>query len=310
MSDDKKEFAENPFDPHKIKPEDIARIFYVNDVPLIPVISKRGLLLGILKKNDLISELSDIERTEKLSIDKFVTKLAKKMSFEELIPYGNIKEYTVINIFGEIQGKWSRLQLFSAVESPDKKVSRKEEIENQKEDQILEWIIYLILEYIPRPLYAINDRGSTIFYNSLFEDIYIKKFNKSEVDSKSVEKSLKRSASNEIFSENSNNDMIFYNKDLDIYYEKIPMYSRSKIVGYLIFCDIIKEQTGGIIPGINMKGMSLEESLKSFERFLLVKTLENEKDLNSAAEKLKISRRSMKNKMNTYGITFNNSKEK
>ncbi|HON80198.1 MAG TPA: CBS domain-containing protein, partial [Spirochaetota bacterium] len=69
-----KEFNENPYDPGKTKPEDIMRIFFVNNVPIIPVTSKSGLLIGILRKEDLVSELSDIERVRQQKTDQFISK--------------------------------------------------------------------------------------------------------------------------------------------------------------------------------------------------------------------------------------------
>ena len=191
--DELKEFSENPFDPEKVKPEDLVRLFYIHDVPVIPVVSRRGYLMGIIRKKDVISELSDIDRSRQLKTDKFITKLAHKMNFEDLLPYGKIREFVVINIFGEVQGKWPRSKLFAACEMYNQLPEKEESPDNQKEEQILEWIIYLILEFIPRPLYAINEKGSTIFYNSHFEDLYLKKFGVDEVDTKQVEKSLGRS---------------------------------------------------------------------------------------------------------------------
>ena len=159
---DTKEFEENPFDHQNKRPEDVVRLFYLHDVPVIPVVSKRGMLLGILRKENVIAELSDIERVEKLKIDEFITRLAARMSFDDLLPYGKIKEFIVINIFGEEQGTWSRLQLFSACDT-SRGSAPEAEIRKQQEDQALEWMIYLILEHIPRALYALNSNGSTIF---------------------------------------------------------------------------------------------------------------------------------------------------
>ena len=42
-------FDESPYSPEIKKPEDIVRLFYVHNVPILPVVSKRGILLGILK---------------------------------------------------------------------------------------------------------------------------------------------------------------------------------------------------------------------------------------------------------------------
>ena len=61
---------------------------------------KRGILLGILSKEKVISELSDIERVNRQKIDDFITKVLRKMTLDDLLPLvGNIKEFVVINLF-------------------------------------------------------------------------------------------------------------------------------------------------------------------------------------------------------------------
>ena len=191
------ELKENPYSNTK-GPEEIVRLFYSNNVPVLPVVSKRGILLGILLKEKVISELSDIERSVGRKIDDFIMKIIKKVSLDDLLPIvGNIKEFTVINLFGEVFGKWSRMELFAACEQIKIKMAEKE-AEKQKEEQVLEWMIYLVLEHIPRPLYAVNKQGKTIFYNSYFEDLYIDNMGK-DVDTQFVEKSLADSGQNDFF---------------------------------------------------------------------------------------------------------------
>ncbi|MCL2026020.1 MAG: hypothetical protein FWG92_04355, partial [Leptospirales bacterium] len=57
--------SENPYSANGKQTSDIVRLFYINDIPIIPVVSKRGVLLGILKKDDVIAELSDLDRSAK-----------------------------------------------------------------------------------------------------------------------------------------------------------------------------------------------------------------------------------------------------
>lgn len=305
MQDSLKEFDENPYNPEKVKPEDIIRIFFINDIPLIPVVSNRGVLLGVLNKDDAISELSDIERVNKQKTDQFIDKLLKKMSFDDLLPYvAENKEFVTINLFGEIQGKWSRLELLAAGDQGKHKKSVEREIEKQKEDQILEWMIYLILEHIPRALYAINEKGKTIFYNSYFEDMFTEKMGK-ELDIKTVEASLNNTDENELFyRKDGDSEVYFYNKKLQFYYEKVPFKSKDKIVGFLIYCDKgLNESPGFSLPGIDIKDMSLHQILDSIERLVVVDTIkEKDHDIQMVAKSLKISRKSLLRKIEKYGI--------
>ncbi len=297
------EFEENPYNPESKGPEEIVRLFYLNNVPILPVVSKRGLLLGILTKESVISELSDIERVGKQKIDAFVMKILKKISLDDLLPVaGNVKEFPVVNLFGEVYGKWSRLELFSACEksggSPDKEVLK------HREEQILEWMIYLVLEHIPRALYAINDKGKTIFFNNHFEDIF-SNIDGKEVDTKFVENSLANPKRNDFFyRKKDSKDMYFYNKDMNFYYEKIPLVSDNKNVGYLIFVDkSLGESSASILPGVEMNAMSLNEMLESVERSIIVDSLrQNGNNIKETAKSLKLVPKALTNKIEKHGI--------
>jgi transcriptional regulator with PAS, ATPase and Fis domain len=301
-SEEKREFEENPFNPENRRPEDVVRLFYTNNVPLIPVISKRGILIGILKKEDLISELSDLERVKKLKIDEFITRLAKKMTLDELLPYGGMKEFTVINIFGEPQGAWSRLQLFTASEMPERSGAAATDTAQQKEEQVLEWMIYLILEHIPRALYAVNINGKTLFYNSHFEDLYRRHFKK-DVDVEFVEQTLGNGEKNELLSGAKSDDLLFFNSDLKMHYEKIPLLSKRKKVGFLFYCSLADDVKGGsLIPGVDVRSKSLDDIMGAVERIVLVDLIHNKKDLAAVAKSLKISQKSLNHKVKKHGI--------
>ena len=292
---------ENPFSLDDKSPADIMHIFYNHDIPIIPVVSKRGILLGILKKEDVISELSDISRGEKYTIDRFITQLAKKMSFEELLPFGAIRSFPVINLFGEHSESWTRLQLFAAAEKLSV-TEVGEEVQSQKEEQVIDWFIYLILEHIPRPLYALNDKGKTMFYNSLFELLYNQKINSGEVDTPFVETTIHDVDKNDFIS-GEDEELYFYNKDFDSKYEKVPLITNKQKVGYLLYFDDNRSKESGltISPG-KIAITSLDDILSEVEKQIITSKIRENKDLKSAADALKISRGSLTNRMKKLGI--------
>ena len=289
---------ENPYGEKK--PEDIVRIFYIHDVPILPVVSKRKILLGILKKEDVIAELSDMARTENIKIDKFVADLAKKMTFEEVLSYCTLKEFPTINLFGEPQGTWSRIQLMSVCDGMAMSAEKVED--DQSDNQVMEWMIFLVLEHIPRPLYAVNKNGKTVFYNSLFEDNFKLNLNM-DVSTEYVEKTLQNGNKNEIISSKSAETIRFYNKDLKMYYEKVPMKSSGEKVGYLIYFDSgLSEHEDFVISGMDITGMALLEILDVVERQVLVATLSKESDLQKAAKSLSITKQVLFTKIKKYKI--------
>lgn len=297
------EFEENPFNTGAKGPEEIVRLFYVNDVPVLPVVSKRGLLLGILSKERVISELSDLERTGNQKIDDFITNILQKMSLDELLPVaGNIKEFVVINLFGEVAGKWSRLDLFSACEQS--KGKKDNEVRMQKDEHAIEWLVYLVLEHIPRALYAVNHKGKTFFYNSLFEDLFMEQMGK-DVDPAFVEKSFSNPDKNEFFyRDKGKKDIYFFNKDMNFYYERIPLTSENKKVGFLNFIDKnFNETSGAKFPGVDFNTMSYDEILQSVERSILVNCIQqNNNDLDKTAKKIKLTKKTFLKKIEVLGI--------
>lgn len=301
-----KEFNDNPYDPGKTKPEDIMRIFFVNNVPVIPVSSKSGLLVGILRKEDLVSELSDIERVRQQNTDQFISKLTRKVTLDDLLPYvAKTKEFTVINIFGEVQGRWSRLDLLEAAEKNSKRKLSETEIEKQREEQVLEWIIYLILEHIPRALYALNQNGKTIFFNSNFEELYLQAM-KAEIDIDFIEKSLNNPDKNDFFYRHKNEEMYFYNKDMDFYYEKVPLMNKDEKLGFLIFCDKLNAMPSSLVPADDsLKDKPLQEKLEFLERMILVETLNDcNCDHSEVCRKLNISKQFLLKKIKKYDINY------
>ncbi|MBN1531248.1 MAG: hypothetical protein JXA20_01165 [Spirochaetes bacterium] len=297
-------FDENPYDPSRKRPEDLVRLFYQHNVPIIPVVSKRGVLIGILKKEDVISELSDIARVEKLAIDGFITKIAARMPLDSLLAYGKVREFIVVNIFGEVQGRWSRLQLFTAAESGERE-DAPQDVASQKEEQVLEWMIYLILEHIPRALYALNMKHRTIFYNSHFEELYRKRFG-ADVDTHAVEKAFRDARRNRLVKGDREGEHNFFSEDLNCYYEKVPMTSNQKKSGYLIFClnDADQRRVSGIAAG---EGGTLALMLESVERQAIENALERCASLKDTAGSLGMGVKQLQGRMKKLSI---NSKKK
>ncbi len=302
-------FEENPYSPEIKKPEDVVRLFYIHNVPILPVISKRGILLGILKKEDVIAELSDIARST-VKIDEFVQKLAKKMTMDELLPLvTNVNELITIDLFGEVQGRMSRLDLFMAAEGHYEKKDKekaKEEKEIQPKDAVIEWLIYLVLEHIPRALYAVNSNGKTIFFNGHFEEIYTKAFpDAKDVDIAATERILMDASKNDIYTSYVYKRQFFYNKDLKAYYERVLLKSDNKTVGYLFMFerDITKQDL--LVPDIISDTDGIDELLSRAERSILVQALtQSGYDIAQTARILNITVADLKKRIKNYDITL------
>jgi hypothetical protein len=301
-----REFEDNPYNPERKKPEDLVRLFYSNNLPIIPVVSKKGALMGMLLKDDVVSELSDIERGKDRKIDEFITSLYKKMGFDDVLPYiGSVREFVTVNLFGEVQGRWSRVDLLGACESPKEARSGHDDAEHQKEQQVMEWMIYLILEHIPRGLYAVNQNGKTIFYNNHFEELIVKKTGK-DIDIEAVEKLMKDPDINEFYAGRGDSaEICFYNKEMDFFYEKVPLQSEGKTVGFLVYCDReMNADTGVIVSGVNIRGLSLDKITEEVERSCIVDAIKkHDHALDAVARELGVSRQALSGKIKKLRIS-------
>lgn len=296
-----REFEENPFDASKRTAEDVMRVFYQFNVPMVPVMSRRNTLLGVITKDDITSEMSDIARYSSRPVDDFVTKLARKLPLEELLPYLSMaNEFVTINIFGEVQGRLSRAELMASCEGKDG-VCTETEIDESRERQAFDWMIYTILEYIPRALYAVNTQGKTIFFNGHFEEVYRRAFHEHEVDHEMVERVLADNSLNEYIRRDSNTGCSIYrNSDLGVQYEKVPMLSNGNPMGFLIY---FGDPEGlGSVKTVKA-GHTLAEYQSLAERECIVDSIHrNHSDLNAAAKELDISRQTLMKKIDQHRI--------
>lgn len=290
------EYTENPYDTKK-SPADVMRIFFTMQVPLIPVVSQRDVLIGILSKERLTAVMSDIERMSYRKIDRIITDNIRKYSFDEVLPVvSKLREFPVINIFGEMAGKWSRVQLLAACDNAPLLREAEESLAQDKEDKKIEWLVYLILEHIPRPLFAINSYGKMIFYNSHFEDMVLKLSGASEVDVALIEREF-TDASRNLFND-EHGSLSFFNKYLSRSYERVPLDSSEGPAGYLFYFSSQTMQADTV-----RDNQPLNEQIDHYERGILVKTLrENGNDPAKTAAALSLSRQNLEKRLKKHSI--------
>ncbi len=290
------QYTENPYE-NKRSPSDVMRIFFSKQVPLIPVVSQRDVLIGILSKERLTAVMSDIERMSFRKIDRIITDNIRKYTFEEVLPVvREVREFPVINIFGEVSGKWSRVQLLAACDNAQMQRNGEETLAREKEDKKIEWLVYLILEHIPRPLFAINSFGKMIFYNSHFEDMVLRLSGEKDVDVALIEKEF-TDASRNSFSDESGS-LLFFNKYLSRTYERVPLESDEGDAGYLFYFS-----NAGAGGNSSEEESSLGERLDHYERSILVKTLRDcGNDASKAAALLSVSRQNLEKRLKKHAI--------
>lgn len=161
-----------------MKFESLYRHFLLTKATHLPVISEDGELLGLLSKDRVHRELSDLGR-EREDLDEIPLDILENELHENLLLY--FKESTqipVIGLDGEKKDNWDKprfLAAFTRFDSINVRDPKLEEIESKLEKKkenadSVQWFMELILSHFPDGLLATDVNGSTIFYNETFEN--------------------------------------------------------------------------------------------------------------------------------------------
>lgn len=161
-----------------MKFESLYRHFLLTRATHLPVISEAGELLGLLSKDRVHRELSDLGR-EREDLDQIPLDILETELHENLLLY--FKESTqipVIGLDGEKKDNWDKprfLAAFTKLDSSQIRDPKLEEIESKLEKKkenadSVQWFMELILSHFPDGLIATDVTGSTVFYNETFEN--------------------------------------------------------------------------------------------------------------------------------------------
>ncbi|XDD55166.1 helix-turn-helix domain-containing protein [Leptospira sp. WS4.C2] len=160
-----------------MKFESLYRHFLLTRATHLPVISEEGELLGLLSKDRVHRELSDLGR-EREDLDEIPLDILETELHENLILYfKESAQIPVIGLNGEKKDNWDKprfLAAFTKLDALQIRDPKLEEIESKLEKKkenadSVQWFMELILSHFPDGLLATDVTGSTVFYNETFE---------------------------------------------------------------------------------------------------------------------------------------------
>ncbi|XDD43649.1 helix-turn-helix domain-containing protein [Leptospira sp. WS60.C2] len=160
-----------------MKFESLYRHFLLTRASHIPVVGEKGELVGLLSKERVHRELSDLGK-EREDLDQIPIEILETELNESVILY--FKESSlipVIGINGEKIDNWDKPRFLAAFTKLESKQTRdpkletiETKIEKKKENlDSVQWFMELILSHFPDGLFASDVSGNTIFYNESFE---------------------------------------------------------------------------------------------------------------------------------------------
>ncbi|MDF3818298.1 helix-turn-helix domain-containing protein [Leptospira sp. 96542] len=291
----------------------------------LPVVSETGELLGLLSKDRVHRELSDLgaERTDYESIPTEILEL--ELSPNLLLFFKESQEIPVIGHLGERVDYWDKPRFLAAFTKLDAKTNRdpnltsiQTKIEKQKESKdTIHWFMEMILSHFPDGLFATDVSGNSIFYNESFETKILPK--PALGDSLKKAEDYLRDLNREVFANYLKEHDLDLTKEtnisslqtpvfaLDMFLRIITLRKDKKIVGFLYHFtelgDGVKKhhKTGIRFPSLEdafLAKFPLEKVLEEMESAYIHESLKkNQNNISHAASELGIPRTTLQNRI-------------
>lgn len=312
-----------------MKIESIYRHFMVTPVSHLPVVDQNFNLVGLVSKEKLLIEMSDISgagtELEKISDDFLDYNIT-----ESIIQYfQNNRTIPVLNLTAQKVDSWEKPRFLAEITKltdksvKEEEVVKKEDAEFSDNKNVIFQYMSLILSSFPDSLFATDKEGVTTFYNEQFEkdvlgrgvfhdsiqlaERYIKELNQNLFSNY-----LKTHELNLEAQKGTIPVIQAYLKDLNLILRIITLQKEGKVSGFLYHfiepksrIQLMNEE-GVSLPSIEeamQMNLPLQTVLDEVESYYIFHKLKrNEDNVSHAAEELGIPRSTLQNKMKLLNI--------
>lgn len=321
-----------------MKFESLYRHFLLTRASHIPVVNEKGELVGLLSKERVHRELSDLGK-EREDLDQIPIEILETELNESVILY--FKESSlipVIGIDGEKKDNWDKprfLAAFTKLESKQIRDPKLDSIESKLEKKkenldSVQWFMELILSHFPDGLFATDVTGGTIFYNESFEkDILTKPLFDDSIKTaeqylhnlnKEVLATYLKEHDLSLGKEADTNVLTTMLPDLQSQVRIITLKKEKKVVGFLYhFASSVSgfgnRNTKSDFPDLDLafhSKLPLESILTEMEAHYIHKSLQrNSQNISHAASELGIPRTTLQNRIRFLNLAerFQNNKK-
>lgn len=147
---------------------DILRVFYRTGVPFLPVVEGER-LLGIISRDALTARASDASRAE-TEFDSIPEELylAEPVGADVFSAIGSARHTPVLFKDGA-SGQLESSRVLAMIPAKKRESSHPPVSRPGAPEEVNLWLSRLLLAAVPYPLYAIDLKGKTLFYNGAFE---------------------------------------------------------------------------------------------------------------------------------------------
>ena len=272
---------------------------------------KRYKLVGVLRRTDLdrwVSDLSCLKR-EYPHIPRELVK-GRLLNSEIIEVFRDIEKIPIFNEQAKLLTFWNENDLLHALSKNSKKKeetkssTKKEEVPNFLENT--EWMVSLLLQALPWPLYACNLEGKTLFFNGRFEKEVLEK----RVLQSSIQKAeeyflemIRNLLASSVVEERFKTDKLYtFDNKLEYCIRILNIEAKKKIYGYFF---IFQSKEDFALPFVKdfSASFSLDEFMSELEARILYEALgKHGENISHTAKSLGIKRSTLQNKVQRLEI--------
>ena len=306
-----------------MKIEFMYKYFMMTPVSHLPVVDENGKLVGLLSRQKLKTEMSDLSFSDR-EFDEIPRDFLEFELSENIVNYFTRHgQIPVLALSADNADFWDKprfLAEFSRLQDSAEKPEKKEEVSvPDPKDSHIRWYMELVLQNFPDPLLATDLDGNSIFYNENFiQKILSQKQFRGSI---SFAERYLRDLNRELFARylkahdlELNDDRVIKSwlKNIEVYLRVITLTSESgKVVGFLYHFserEAVLGQTGRTFPDVEEaygNHLPLDLIKDEVEKSYIQYTIEDSAgNISHTAEKLNLPRSTLQNRMKQLGIRF------
>ena len=299
------------------------KYFMMTPVSHLPVVDDNGKLVGLLSRQKLKTEMSDLAFSDR-DFDEIPRDFLDFELSENIVNYfSRHRQIPVLSLSADNADFWDKprfLAEFSRLNDSAEKPEKKEEISAPDlKDSHIRWYMELVLQNFPDALLATDLDGNSIFYN----DNFIQKIvsHKQFRGSISFAERYLRDLNRELFARylkahdlELKDDRVIktWLVNIGVYLRVITLKSESgKVAGFLYHFaerESVLGQTGRTFPDVEEaygNHLPLDLIKDEVEKSYIQYTIEDSAgNISHTAEKLNLPRSTLQNRMKQLGIRF------
>ena len=276
---------------------DILRVFYRTGAAFLPVVDG-DTLVGIIGRDALTARASDASRAEQ-EFDRVPDELLLPEPFEPDVfsAIGSVRHCTVVSPDGQ-SSQIETSRILAMIPAKKREAAPKPHVRPGSPEEVNLWLSRLLLASVPNPLYAMDLKGKTLFYNGAFETSVIshQAFRSVARCEKAILELSRQLLAESIARGQENQPMRGMLRETGTAFWMVTLVDAGRVAGYLFAFErpLILEQE--LFERMSVQGM--DHAMDGLEKGVLLHALgQTEYNISRTAELLQTRRTTLQSRM-------------